>query len=210
MKNIIIVGAGGFGREALYLAKEIKKYYNHDWNIKGFINDDIHALDDIDCDYPILGRIQDWVVAENDLYVLGAAKPEAKEILVNIMKAKGAEFISLIHPQALVNEKAKFGEGCIVGGRSSVGDCAKIGNFVHLAGCMVGQDAEVGDFSTITGFANVTTAKLGKKVFVGSHAVILNDLKIGDNALITTGSIVVTNVKDGKKVMGYPAKKIDF
>ena len=75
---------------------------------------------------------------------------------------------------------------------------------------MVGQDAEVGDFSTITGFANVTTAKLGKKVFVGSHAVILNDLKIGDNALITTGSIVVTNVKDGKKVMGYPAKKIDF
>lgn len=33
MKNLIIVGAGGFGREALYLAKAVKEADNPDWCI---------------------------------------------------------------------------------------------------------------------------------------------------------------------------------
>lgn len=210
MKNLIIVGAGGFGREALYLAKAVKEANNPDWCIKGFIDDNLHALDGKDCDYPILGTISDWHVGPDEVFVIGVASPLAKEKLVEVMRKKGAEFISLIHPRAAVNEKAKIGNGCLVGGSSSVGDCARIGNFVHLSGCMVGQDASVGDFSTLTGFVNVTTAQIGKKVFIGSHAVVLNGLTVGDEAFICAGSIVFSNVKPGRKVIGYPAKKIDL
>ena len=91
-----------------------------------------------------------------------------------------------------------------------VGDCAVVGDFVNLAGCMVGQDAKIGDYSTVTGFANVTTAQIGRRVFVGSHAVVLNGRKVGDDAFVCAGSIVFSNVKSGVKVIGNPAKRMDF
>ena len=210
MKDLIIVGAGGFGREALYLAREIQEKSKTDWQVKGFIDDNLNALDGKDCDYPILGTISDWPVKQNEVFAMGVASPKGKEKLVAIMQNKGAEFISLVHPRAAISIKAKIGKGCVVGRLSSVGDCAVIGDFVHLAGCMVGQDASVGDYSTLTGFVNVTTAQIGKKVFIGTHAAVLNGLTVGDEAYICAGSIVFSNVKAGKRVLGYPAKKFEI
>jgi serine acetyltransferase len=93
---------------------------------------------------------------------------------------------------------------------STIGDCVKIGNFVHIAGSMIGQDSIIGDYSTTTGYSNIVSASLGKRVFVGSHAVILNERKIGDDAFICAGSIVFHHVKPGVKVFGYPARKINI
>ena len=209
MKDIIIVGAGGFGREAYYLIKAINAV-KPTWNIKGFINDIPVDLTAKKIDVPILGTIKDWVPAENEVFAMGISSPSGKEKVAAILKPKGAQFVTLIHPAAMVIETAVMGEGCIIGGRSSVGDCAVLGNFVNIAGSMVGQDAEIGDFSTTTGYVNVTNAKLGKRVFVGSHAVILNGRKIGDDAFVCAGSIVFANVKPGLKVWGNPAKRVDW
>ena len=54
MKNLIIVGAGGFGREVLQCVKDINKVFQR-WNIKGFIDDDPSALAKVECDYHIIG-----------------------------------------------------------------------------------------------------------------------------------------------------------
>jgi len=207
MKDLIIVGAGGFGREALYLAIEINKV-RPIWNILGFIDDNLNALDDIKCDYKIIGKITDWQPKETEVFAMGVAAPRTKEILSNLLISRGAEFVSLIHPKATVQPFTKIGIGCVIGGRSTIGDNTTIGDFVHIAGSMVGQDSVIGDFSTTTGFANIASAKIGKRVFVGSHAVILNHLSVGDDAFISAGSIVFTKIKSGTKVFGYPAKKI--
>ncbi len=209
MKDLIIAGAGGFGREALALAKTLNNIEPR-WNIKGFINDIPDALDGVKCSHGIIGTIKDWIPSENEVFVMGVSSPAGKEKIASILKSKGAQFITLIHPYAIVNEYVTMGEGCIINGRSSIGDGAILGDFVNLAGSMVGQDAEIGDFSTTTGYANITNAKLGKRVFVGSHAVILNKRKVGDDAYICAGSIVFSNVKPGIKVFGNPAKKFDL
>lgn len=209
MKDLIIAGAGGFGREALILAKTLNEI-DPRWNIKGFINDIPDALDGVKCSHSIIGTIKDWIPSENEVFVMGISDPNGKEKVAGILKARGAEFITLIHPFAIVSDYVTMGEGCIINGRSSVGDNAVLGNFVNLAGSMVGQDAVLGDFSTITGYANITTAKLGKRVFVGSHAVVMNKRKVGDDAYICAGSIVFSNVKPGIKVFGNPAKKFDL
>ena len=209
MKDLIIAGAGGFGREALLIAKTLNKL-EHRWNIKGFINDIPDALDGVKCSHSIIGTIKDWQPSDNEVFVMGVSSPAGKERIASILKAKGARFVTLIHPLALISDYVTMGEGCIVGGRSSIGDNAILGDFVNLAGSMVGQDALIGDFSTITGYANITNAQLGKRVFVGSHAVILNKRKVGDDAYVCAGSIVFNNVKPGIKVFGNPAKKFDL
>ena len=203
MKDLIIVCAGGFGREVYYMAKSIGK-----WNIKGFIDDNLHALDGVNIALPIIGTIKDWVPSDNEVFALGVSNPKTKEVIVGIMKAKGAKFETLIAPHSRVIETSTIGEGSIISG--SIGDCVKIGNFVNVMGSMIGQDSEIGDFSTTTGYTNIASAKLGKRVFVGSHAVVLNGKKVGDDAFICAGSICFSNVKAGTKVFGNPAKKMDF
>ncbi len=203
MKDLIIVCAGGFGREVYYIAKALGK-----WNIKGFIDDNLHALEGVNVHLPIIGTIKDWCPSDNEVFALGVSAPKTKEIIVDIMKKKGAKFESLVAPYARVNETARVGEGSIVTG--SVGDCAKIGDFVNIMGSMIGQDSTIGDFSTTTGFTNIASAHLGKRVFVGSHAVVLNGLTVGDDAYICAGSIVFSKVKAGTKVFGCPAKKFNI
>ena len=203
MKDLIIVCAGGFGREIYYIAKALGK-----WNIKGFIDDNLNALDGVNIALPIIGTIKDWVPSDNEVFALGVSNPKTKESIVNIMKAKGAMFEPLIAPYARVNETAIIGEGCVITG--SVGDCVNVGNYVNIMGSMIGQDSTIDDYSTTTGYTNIVCAHLGKRVFVGSHAVVLNGLTVGDDAYVCAGSIVFSKVKAGTKVFGCPAKKFNL
>ncbi len=209
MKNIIIVGAGGFGRELVTLIKAINKI-EPTYNILGFINDIPDALDGIKIDYQIIGTIKDWQPKEDEFFAMGISSPNGKEKVAGILKSKGAKFETFIHPAANIGDYVTIGEGCVIGSRASVGSCSILGDFVHVAGSMVGQDAIIGDYSTTTGFANLTNAHIGKRVFIGSHAVVLNKLTVGDDAYICAGSIVFSKVKAGTKVFGCPAKRIDF
>ena len=204
MKDLIIVGAGGFGREVYYLAKSIGK-----WNIKGFIDDKQVDMADVQItEAKWIGTIKDWVPSENEVFALGIASPKAKESVSNILKEKGARFETLIAPTAYVNSTTILGEGCVVGGRAWVGDCNRIGNFVNIAGSSIGQDVEIGDYTTTTAHTNVPSGKIGKRVFIGSMAVVLANVE--DDATVAAGSIVMRKVKSGTKVMGNPAKRMDI
>lgn len=209
MKKIIIVGAGRYGREVYSLINAINRIQLI-YNCLGFIDDNLNALDGIRCDGRIICSIKDWEHKDDIVYAMGIASPKGKEKLSTLLKERGATFETLIHPTARICEYIDFGEGCIVSGGSSIGSNSKIGNFVNIAGSMVGQDTIIGDFSFTGGFANITIARIGKRVFIGSHAFIINDRVIGDDAFVCVGSIVLSNVKPGIKVMGYPARKVDF
>ena len=207
MKDIIIVGAGGFGREAYYLIKTINAI-SPKWNIKGFINDIPVDLKSKKIDVPIIGTIKNWQPSENEVFAMGISSPIGKAKVAGMLKQRGAIFETLIHPRAEVNETVEMGEGCVIGGRSVIGDCVVLGDFVHIAGSSIGQDRQIGDFSTTTAFTNVAAGNIGKRVFVSSHAVVLKD--VGDDAFVAAGSIVMSKVKSGYKVMGCPAKKMEL
>jgi len=206
MKKIIIVGAGGFGREAYYLIKDINKQ-SPIWEIKGFIDDYVTSLKDKHIPVPVISTIADYIPSKDDWFVLGISSPRGKEKVVSILKERGARFATLIHPSASINKTAKIGEGCVITA-GSIGDCSIIGDFVHIAASMIGQDVEIGDYTTTTAFVNIPESRIGKRVFIGSHSVILNNL--GDDVEVVTGSVVFHKVKSGLKVMGYPAKKVEF
>ncbi len=205
MKKIIIVGAGGFGREAYYLIKDINKI-KPTWDFLGFLDDTRTSLQDKKIDAPILSTIDGWTPSDDEWYALGIASPRVKELVVERLRKKGIKnFATLVHPSAYVNETVVLGEGCTISG-GSIGDCSKLGDFVNIAGSMIGQDVEIGDYTTTTGYVNIPNSCIGKRVFIGSHSVILNNL--GDDVEVVAGSIVFHKIKDGLKVMGYPAKKV--
>lgn len=210
LKDLIIVGAGGFGRELLQWIKDINKV-TLTWRIKGFIDDNKQALTGLQCDYTVIGSIKEWEPKSNEIFICAIANPRIKEQVVSSLKSRGAVFGSVIHPRAIIGDHNRVGEGLVAYPNSCITNNVEIGDFVTLLSSSIGHDAKVDDYSTISSYCDITgNVKIGRRVFLGSHVTIIPGRKIGNDAYLGAGSVVVTHIKENTKVMGNPAKKLLF
>ncbi len=209
MKKILIVGAGGFGRSVYNYIKDSQVNYP-DWEVAGFINDNLLALEGYDYDINIVSTIVDYEPKEDEYLVVAIGSPQGKTKVTELLRKKGAKFASFIHRTAFVGKNVKLGSGCVLCPNSIVSCDAIIGEFVTInCNSGVGHDAAIGNYSTLSAFVDITGyVKIGKRVLVGSHACVLPGVHVGDDAVIGLGSVVVRNVKAGYTVFGNPAKSI--
>lgn len=209
MKKIIIVGAGGFGRELLQWCKDINSK-EPTWIIKGFIDDNPDSLVGIECDYDIIGSIADWQPKHDQVFAIGIAEPSEKKKVVELLVSRGAEFVPVIHPTASIGSFSSIGAGVVLYPSSRVTVNAYIGDYVVILDqTVVGHDATIGEYSTICGSCGINgQVSIGKEVFIGSHSTIVPKMRIGNKTYIGAGSVVVSNIKDGVKVFGVPARRI--
>lgn len=212
MKDLIIIGAGGFGRELLSYATDIMEAGTSEWQVKGFINDKLDALDGIDTGYRILGPIIGHKVEENAVYICAIGDGKARLDICRNLQRKGAKFINLIHPTARIRERVKMGIGNVFCPNAGSSPDVTIGDFVIVnTGSGFGHDCVVGSGCTLSAGCDVTGhCILGECVFLGSKAVIVPGRKIGDYAKIAAGAVVFTHVKQGKTMLGNPAVKFNF
>lgn len=211
MKNLIIIGAGGCGREILQWAKDINKK-DKTWNIKGFLDDDANALNNKKCDTPILSSIDAYDIQEEDVFICGIGDSGTRKTVVQKMKDRGAKFVNIIHPTAIVADSCTLGEGVILYPFALVS-----ANAIVSDGCIinmhssVAHDATLGCYCTISSYCDITgMCTIGDEVFMGTSAKLVPGTKVGDHAFICAGSMVMTRIREGVKVMGNPAKKIAF
>lgn len=209
MKELIIVGAGGFGRELLQWIKDINKIYNK-WSIKGFIDDNRNSLENFKCSLSIIGTIEDWIPKKNEVFAIAIANPLVKEKCVMILKSKGAIFENIIHPTAIIGEDNEIGEGFVAYPFSAITNNVMVGNFVTLLSSGIGHDVKIGNYTTISSQCDITGGvKIGDRVFIGSTVTIIPNRSIGDDVYIGAGSVVISNIKQKSKVFGNPAKRIE-
>lgn len=210
MKDLIIVGAGGFGRELLEWVKDINDIALT-WNVLGFIDDNANALDGYQCDYSIIGCISGWQPNQKEFFALAIAEPHIKEKVVTALKDKGARFAQIIHPLAKICSFCEYGEGIVMYPYSGIGPNCRVGDFVTLLSSGLGHDAVVDDYATVSSYCGISGhSHIGKRAFLASHAVIPPGKKVGDDAYVGAGSIVIRNIPAGKKVFGNPAKIVDI
>lgn len=207
MKNLIIIGAGGFGREVLSWVSDIEPTQN-EWKVKGFLDDNQAALDGYETSHVIIGAAATYQPQVNDVFFCAIGPPKVKMNICRSMLKKNAQFISLVHPTAIIGQNSTIGNGCLLCPRSTITANVTLGDFVTLNGYVsIGHDAIIGCGTTISAHCDITGfASLGKEVFLGSHAVILPGKKVGDYAVVGAGSVVIQNVKPGTTVFGVPAK----
>ena len=207
MRNLVIIGAGGFGRELLQWVKDINNV-SKTWNIKGFIDDNLNALDSFACDYKVINTIDKYKPELTDFFALAIATPKIKEIVVKKMKEKGAIFASIIHPTALIGEFNQLGDGLIMYPRSEITVNVKIGDFVTILSSSLGHDSIIEDYVTISSWCDITGGVyIKRRAYLASGVKIIPNKCIGQDAFLCAGSIVFNDIKDGIKVMGYPARK---
>ena len=211
MKNLLIIGAGGCGREVLQWAKDINEIEKC-WEIKGFLDDDVDALKEKICDVQVIAKVDDYVVTPDDEFVCCIGNSNIRKLVTEKLKAKGGRFVTLIHPNAIIADSCRLGEGVIVYPFALISDNAIIGD-----GCIinmhssVAHDSVLGEYCTISAHCDITgMCKVGDRVFMGSTSHMVPGSRIGNDVYICAGSTVMARVRDGLKVLGNPAKIVKF
>lgn len=209
MKNLVIIGAGGMGRTIYDIARECVGY-GVEFVVKGFIDDNVSALDGFNNYPPVLGTITDYIPSENDVFTFSIGGNARRKCIENMI-LKGADFINLIHKTARIGSNVRLGIGNIIAAFTSIGADAKIGDCNMIQSyTVIGHDAVIGDFNRIdTHVTCVGGIKIEDETTIHTGAVINHKVTVRDNAKVGACSFVIRNVKSGTTVLGVPAKKIE-
>lgn len=201
MKQLVIIGASGLGREVCTYAKACGI------EVKGFLDSREHLLAGKSGYPPILDSVENYSISENDVFVCAVGEVEFRRQYVAQICDRGGEFISVVHPTAVLGDNVKFGKGCIVRPYAVVGNDVILGEHVIIGvQSLVAHDCKIGDFVTISPGCHVAGwASLKDGVFMGIHSAVIPRVVLGNNVIVAAGAVVVGNVYSGR-VMGIPAK----
>lgn len=211
MKKIIILGAGGMGRE-MYNVVSACVAGKEDMVIKGYIDDNLHSLDNFKDYPPILGTIKDYKPEADEYLVCSIGDVSTKRKIINEMESRGGKFITMIHPLAVVHTNAEIGEGTIIDKFAVIGTDTKIGKYCLIqVGTVVGHDVTIGDNTRIDCHCTlVGGVGIGSDVCIHTSSVINHKVVVGDGAMVGAISFVIRNVKAGVTVQGNPARIIEY
>ena len=210
MKHLIIIGAGGMGRTIYSNALE-SVGYGETFDIKGFVDDNLNALDGYPNYPPIIDTINNYKPIEGDVFVSsigGAARRPCMEEII----ARGGEFMELIHQTARIYTNAKLGKGNFIGAYTVIGNDAVVGDYNMIQSyTVIGHDAHIGSWNRIdTHVTCVGGIVIEDDVNIHTSAVISHKVVVESGAHVGAGSFVIRRVKAGTTVMGNPAKKMEM
>ncbi len=208
MKDIVIIGSGGFAKEVAFLIEEINKKKNT-WNILGFIDDNIG---DSNGKYGVYEN-DDWLLNISvPIYVtFGIGNPDLLEKLYDkFKKNKNIKFPNIIHPSVIGDwVRIKIGVGNVICASNTFTTDITIGNCnVFNLDCTFGHDSNIGSYNVINPSSNISGGvEIGDNNLIGTNTTVLQYLKIGNKLTIGASSLVTKDLIEKGLYLGQPARK---
>lgn len=207
MKDIYIVGAGGFAREVAWLIEDINENKNT-WNIKGYIDENVENIGRELNGYKVLGDIAYLNNQSKANVVIAIGTGNIREKIVK--KIKNHNYPILIHPSVVKSKYLEIGEGTIICAQSLLTINIKLGKFnVISINSKISHDIVQKDYVTLlpntTISGNVT---IEKNVIIGAGSIVIQGIEIGENTIIGAGAVVNKNIQDNVTAVGVPIKII--
>jgi sugar O-acyltransferase (sialic acid O-acetyltransferase NeuD family) len=206
LRRIIIVGAGGLGREVLNWARDA--WPEHSSKIAGFLSADNDRLNGHARSLPIVSDPDCFEPQSGDGLLLAIGIPETRRRVAESLLAKNAVFLTLIHPTAIIAPTASIGLGSLVCPHVIVSDCASVGRFVLLNyHASLGHDSSAGDFAVLSPHATLGgNARVEADVFMGMHASIAPGKIVGPRSKVSANSSALHDTEADSIVFGVPGR----
>lgn len=209
MRHLLIIGAGGYGRE-MYGAAMNAVGYADAFDVKGFLDDNPAALDGFSGYPAIVGSPMSYVPQADDVFITALGSIPSRMKCAKALEEKGGEFMSVIARSAFLGTGVQLGKGCFVANNATLTADVKLGDHVAVFhSSSVGHDSVLDDFCHIYAQCSIgggVRVGEGARVFPG--AVVVPRRRIGRGATLGAGSTVIVDVEDGATVFGSPAMEL--
>ena len=206
MNRLLIVGAGGFGREMFAAAREAVGY-GTTFEIKGFLDAKPTALDGFAGYPPIVGSPDTYEPGRYDVFVTALGSIASRRRCAEALEAKCPKFVSIVHRTATIGQNVLIGEGSFIAPHVSITADVCVGRHVSVFhSSSIGHDSELRDFSHVYAQCSIGGGvKVGEGAVVYPGSVVVPRRGIGAGAVVGAGSVVFVDVDPGVTVIGNPA-----
>lgn len=203
MENIILLGAGGHGRDVLDAARQ----QGH--HVAGFLDEVQQLHGTFINNVPVLGSLE-WLLEHRDHHAfIAVGSPAVKQKFANFLSKHHLLYSpSIIHPRAYISDEAQIGIDNIILAGSVIQPQVTVHNHIYISTvCTLGHDVLVEDFVSIhPGVQIGGEVKLKVGCFVGIGATILPRLTLGEWSTVGAGAVVTKDVPPYTTVLGVPAR----
>jgi sugar O-acyltransferase (sialic acid O-acetyltransferase NeuD family) len=206
MKPLVILGAGGLGAEALWVARDVGE-----WDPVSFADDDVtkggHSRG-----IPITGKIEAvYESMEPTWFYCAIGDNLARGRVFDRFMAKGWKPAKLVHPSVIMGPGVEIGDGCYVGAGSILGPDSSLGRGVVInCHVTVGHDSRMEEFTQACPGSRISGhCRVGAFAFLGSNATLRQGVRLGSGTTVAANSLVVRNVAEGM-VIGVPARSMSL
>ena len=207
MTSLVIVGAGGFGREVFQLVEDINAGA-HRFDVRGFLDDGELAPE-------ALARLRSDVLGPTALlaeidadYVIGIGTPKPRRKIDLVARRYGRRAATLRHPSATLGRDVQLAEGVIVAAGARLTANITVGRHAHInVNCTIGHDTVIQDFATL--YAGVHLGGgvvIEEEATLGTGCVVLPYVRVGRGAVVGAGAVAVHDVPPDTTVVGPSAR----
>ena len=210
--RLVIVGAGGFGREVHDVVVAMAAA-GADVDLVGYV-------DDLDASDELLARLGTSRLGGIDVlgdgrrvgsdvgFVIAIGAGDVRRRIDERLSAAGRRPATLVHPMATVGGDNRIAEGCILTAGTRVTTNITLGRHTQLhVNCTIGHDSVLDDFVSVYPGATVSgNVHLADGVTIGTGANVLPGVTVGAGAFVGAGAVVTADVEPGTTVVGAPAR----
>lgn len=218
MKDLYIIGAGGFTMEVLFL---IDRFYKKKWKNIYIIDDNSDKMGSKIRNVDVVSNVNDFIVkcknevdVDRDVLIV-INNPLVRENIVDLLVEEKIKinFPNLVDGTLIFDEEySKIGKGNIIMDFVGITGNVNIGDF-NIIGARsgIGHDSTIGNFNTFSPRVSISgNVKIGNCNTFGLNSAILQNKSIGDNNDIWSYTMILKNIKNNCTYFGMPAKKIQI
>lgn len=210
MKELVIIGAEGFAREAYDLAHYCYGEDSSELRVKGFLSDNPSTIESLGYP-PVLAKVAEYEPQQDDVFFCAIGNPFHRKKTVEIILEKGGKFINLIHPTSVISPSVKLGTGVGIKAFCVIASDVEIGDFTFLQSSVImGHDVKIGKYCQINSFSFFAGyAQVHDQSVVNAGARLIQNAVVEERAVVGMGSVVLKRVRSGTTVFGVPATRIN-
>lgn len=218
IKECVIIGSGGFGREVLFLLQDINKSetQNTYYRILGFCNNEqvtygteCNGVKILGDEIEVLKTYYNKTGQKLNVF-LGIGNINLKKKIVDKIKDL-AEFPTIVHPNVILDSlTTKIGQGCIITANNIITCNIILKDFITCnLSCTIGHDCIIENYSILSPGVNLSgNCYIGEGVYLGTNSTILEKKTIGKNSIVGAGAVVTKDVPENCVFVGNPAKEL--
>jgi sugar O-acyltransferase (sialic acid O-acetyltransferase NeuD family) len=212
MRPLLIIGAGGFGRETLNAVRAVNEV-TPTWAIEGFLDDDRCIEGCLIDGVPVIGPISAVDAHPDADAVVTIGNPDnytSRRTIVSKLNLQADRWATIIHPAAVVAPGTQIGPGTVILAGAVTTSPVRIGaHVVVMPAVVLTHDNVVSDYATLASGARLAGGvNVGEGAYLGAGALVREHRTIGAWALIGMGAAVTMDVPPGEVWAGLPARRL--